>query len=167
MTMRPTWTRSFIAAVTLAAAMLWGAPSRAEPLEHAAAVSGQAVRLRNVGTGHCISATPERGVRTTYCSTDPSQRWHLRLLRSPMTRIVSGSAAMPDMCLGALPESDVAVMRRCRLSAWSDLSRHAPGRICSPRRVTPERCLEAGGAGEPLRLRPEGTSDRQLWEVVP
>jgi hypothetical protein len=159
----------------VAGAMLWSAPVAAEDetADVASALAGRGIRLRNFATGLCLSTTAETLPRTARCSTSQAQRWDLFLLANLMTRVHSRNPEQPDACLNYPPPelriAPYAFLGPCTgpqaRSSWT-ISNATAAQICVPNR-SPMVCLQSGGRGEPILLRPASRDPRQLWQALP
>ncbi|MRG96177.1 RICIN domain-containing protein [Polyangium spumosum] len=193
--MKKDWTRALFVAAASAAALLFGAPALAEapePEEDAEALlaledaedsdeiaeTGQPLnafnrRLRNVGTGLCLSTSGSEPIaRYTNCSVAPTHRWDIIQLANGLHIIRSRNPQQLGRCLTVAGETirpgSIAFMGPCGAPG----ARRWRMATAAPRRMyianhSPLLCLHGGAAGTPARVQLVGAGVNQLWQDLP
>ena len=189
--MKKDWTRAFFVALASASALLWCAPAAAETdetdesaeaLREAEDVedSGEVAeaelaltvfnrRIRNVGSGRCVSTTAEAIPRMTNCSTNRTHRWDIIQLPNGRHLIRSANPQQAGRCLSIAGEvirpGSITFMGPCGdapARRWN-IGNSAPRKVC----VTAQNgtfCLASVPVGTPVRVQPSGAGVDQLWQ---
>ncbi|MDC0746573.1 RICIN domain-containing protein [Polyangium mundeleinium] len=183
---------SWFVALTSAAALLWCTPAAAETDETAEGAetlleaedvedSGEVAevelavtvfnrRIRNVGSGRCVSTVGAEAIpRLTNCSTASTHRWDIIQLPNGQHMIRSTNPQQNGRCLSIAGEvirpGSIAFMGRCgdRAARRWRIGNAAPRTIC----VTAQNntlCLANVPVGTPVRVQPSSGGVNQLWQ---